>query len=119
MEHTASTTKPVITAGIVAHSLIALGMHIAEHNLPLYTGLRTPDACTDDRDHLTIHLAGEPLLTAWAESIEVDDITVEPRNSDVYPFARHYHGRLPNSGVRVELLELMCSHRSDLAAVPS
>lgn len=102
MSTVAAHRTPEVTAALVAHALMALGMHMAENNLPLYLDLETPAAVANRGDRLAVHLGAEALDT-WIASIEVDDITTDPIDDAVFTETFHVLGRLPNTGVRVDL----------------
>lgn len=112
---TQHTPSPEVATAIVAHGLMALGLHMADHpGLPLYTGIRTPDRTTYDQlDRIELHVTGPDRVEAWVASIDVDNVRVEPRGEGAgsYPFHRLYFGRLPATGVRVVIEQL-------LAAIP-
>lgn len=110
MEGTSTTTthtgtrSPAVTAAIVAHGLMALGMHMAEHNLPLYLDVETPTACIGRPiDRIVVQLSDQS-VDAWADSIEVDSVTFTTLDDVALVEERHILGRLPNSGVRVDLM---------------
>ncbi len=100
---TTYTPTPAVSTGIVAHALMGLGMHMAEHNLPLYLDVETPSAATlRTLNRLVIQLDAHT-IDPWMSSIEVDDIT--STRIDDSPFSTDFHvlGRLPGTGVRVDL----------------
>ncbi|MDN4173960.1 hypothetical protein QWY28_13445 [Nocardioides sp. SOB77] len=96
---TATDTAAVsVSTAVVAHGLMALGLHMATRDLPLYADCDTP-ASGHPINRIEIQLSPISMLP-WSESIEVDEIIETPRGR-----AREVHclGRLPDTGVRVDL----------------
>ena len=115
MEGTSTTYyTPEVTSAVVAHGLMALGLHMAAHDLPLYIGMDTPDRCRGRDRRIEVHLRQQD-LDEWAGSIDVDDTTVVTRDDTTYPAEYAVLGRLPDTGVRVRLYVLR--NRAQLEAV--
>lgn len=101
----------------VPYALMALGLHMAENNLPLYLGIDTPGTC-HGRDTIRVHLNSWD-VEAWVNSIYLDDVEYTERTSKEYRWERRHTGRLPVAGVRVELFDLHTTKPQPLSAVPS
>ena len=88
-------------AGIAAHALISLGLHLSRHvaNLAAPRGQRLPGPGVND--HLTVELYSAD-IDAWAVTINVsgDTLTFDEDGSAV----RRVDGLLPDSGLRVQLV---------------
>lgn len=81
--------------GVVSHSLIALGTHIGERQLP------NPGQIEIERDAIVISVAGSD-ARAWRQSVIVDSVSRDgvPGSAVEYVVL---DGRLPDSGVRVRV----------------
>lgn len=82
--------------GVVGHALTALGHHITQHQLP------APGDITVEADHIAINVEGFAAV-AWRRSIVDVTFTREPaiRGSRLEWVTAS--GRLPDTGVRVQL----------------
>lgn len=91
--------------GVVAHALAALGAHIGEHQLP------NPGQIEVTADRVVINVPGSD-ARAWRSSITVDTISRdgEPGSTVEYVVL---NGRLPASGVRVQVEYLRRSPAAD------
>lgn len=92
-----STTHPQPT-GVVVHALHALANHIEQHTLV------GPGEITVHEKHLELSIAGAD-ARAWRESLRgcVDDIVRETAVRGIPLEWVTLKGRLPSSGVRVEV----------------
>ncbi|CAI9417166.1 hypothetical protein [Nocardioides sp. T2.26MG-1] len=105
MPETSTTTyAPQVTGAVVAHGLMALGLHMAERGLPPYIELETPTTVRRT-DRMVIQLNAHT-IDPWMASIEVADVTIDPRPAGLTMDTFHVLGRLPDSGVRVDLVYL-------------
>lgn len=103
---TTSTTTDILTrdeqvrAGVTAHALISLGLHLSRHTTTLAPplGVELPDDRYTPSDRLIIHV---PLhaLAAWIDSVTVTrDGTADDEH--------RVDALLPDSGLRVQIFAL-------------
>lgn len=85
-------------AGVVAHALHALADHIERHQLPLFAEFQI------NNDRLELHLSGHD-AEAWWTSLEgcIDDAQALPAVAGSPVEWVTVQGRLPDTGVRVQL----------------
>lgn len=83
------------SSGVVAHALTALGAHIGAHQLP------NPSDITVKADRVVLSLAGRD-AAVWRRSVLADSVKRDgmPGSAIAYVVLT---GRLPDSGVRVQL----------------
>lgn len=95
-----------LNALTVPYALMALGLHMTEHHLPLYISLTTPSKI-NGVDAVQIHVSAND-LDAWAATIHLDNVTVTDTDgyARLYRYELRHHGRLPYGGIRVQLLTL-------------
>lgn len=106
---TPTTHTPAITSAVIAHGLMALGLHMVENNLSPFADVRFPrpgQPLTRAEECIELHITSAA-MPAWAASISPDRVEILPRESTMFPFERRHYGRLPDSGVRVVLVELL------------
>ncbi|WP_435744991.1 hypothetical protein [Nocardioides sp. SYSU DS0663] len=106
-----TTTDTAVTAAVTAHGLMALGLHMAERNLPLYLDIETP-AAGSRLDRILVQLDPTSMI-AWVDSVETDELREDHRDRlrEVHCF-----GRLPDTGVRVDLYYLAFDHTRAVSA---
>lgn len=94
---------------------IAVGEHMVDHGLPHYTDIRF-STLPGDLPSLQVFVLAHA-YDAWVASIAVDEETFEPfSETGLYRFAVT-KGRLPVSGVRVQVRCVRRVERPVLAAV--
>lgn len=94
-EATRTTSSTVQRAGVVAHALHALADHVAAHFLDL-------GEVVVNEDHLDIAISGYD-AKVWKASLRDGVDTVDRRAAARAVDAVTLTGRLPDTGVRVEL----------------
>lgn len=101
------TRDEQVAAGVTAHALISLGLHLSRHTTTLRAplGVHLPGATTDNPDRLIVHV-GDYAVDAWIATVNVTGVhDLEPRSDGRYD-ARRVDVLLPDSGLRVQLLAL-------------
>lgn len=114
----ASSNKATKQAeGQVPVATIAVGEHMHAHGLPHYTDLRFSTPPGEPPSLQVFVLAHN--YQVWVASIHVDEEGFEPfSETDLYRFAAA-KGRLPVSGVRVQVRCVRRVERAALSAVPA
>lgn len=94
-------TTALRDAGVVAAGLVALGHHIAEHQLP------APEAIDIDATQRTITVRPGLNWSAWLDSVCVDNERNENTLLFLQPAIRTvWTVRLPDTGTRIRLYTL-------------
>lgn len=86
-------------------ALIALGEHIAAHQLPAPLDIFVLDKFDNGRmaKAIRLHLPGQHTHPAWIASVVVDDETSEPADAG-HGVRAQWSVRLPDSGFRFEIV---------------
>lgn len=98
-------------------ALIALGEHIAAHQLPAPLDIFVLDEYRDGRltKVIRLHLPGQHTHAAWVSSVDVDTRTDEPADNG-HGVRTQWDVRLPDTGFRFQLVGFT---HSQLSAVPA
>lgn len=111
MPDTSSTTRK--PSGVLVHAMRAVAAHIFDNDLPVPMTIDFDDLL----DEVTIHVSRDA-AEAWVASLAIDQVEEKPYTTSARRAVVHVHrhGRLPDTGVRVDLLTI---HRAGLAVVPA
>lgn len=88
--------------GVIAHALHALADHIAKHQLPAPAEFQISGDADEQPRRLELHLSGCDAI-AWSTSIAIDDYSREAAGRGSLVEWHLVQGRLPDTGVRVQL----------------
>lgn len=88
------------SAGVIAHGLRAVAQHLFDHQLPSPLSIQF----NRERDAILVHVDSTPAsIELWVASLHLDHVEESRRGHIAYVTS---HGRLPDSGVRVDVLSV-------------
>lgn len=97
LETSSTNTIPV---GVIAHAMRAVAAHLFDHHLPAPLSIQV----TQERDAILVQVdSSQSSIEAWTQSLHIDQASEHQRGHVRYVTR---HGRLPDSGVRVDLLSV-------------
>lgn len=98
-------------------AMYAVAGHMLEHRLPGPDSIEAPRLYEGGR-HVVVYLTPHEAAEKWAATIHVDDEQVEAGVTDHFERVT-WSGRLPDTGVRVQIRALRRTDVGRLYAVPS
>lgn len=88
-------------------ALAAIAEHITSHGLPAPLDILTVDELRGggSMGHaIRLHLAGQHTHQPWLDTVEVDAVETEPMDSGLGGVRHQWTVRLPDTGIRLQLV---------------